>query len=175
MPDPQSPMTHMDPWIGSEVSSRRVLILGESWYGEESDNLFDYLSGWCQRTKRDYFFSRVFNAASGFHTKTATDPQRAAFWNSVLFDNFINQSIGQTRDCRPDESHFKAAARSFPNRLQALHPNAVWVLGKEQARYSVPILKEVNCPHVVSPHPCGRGVTRESLKNAWMKLIQGLS
>ncbi len=168
MQNSRSLIAAMGPWIGSEVSSRRILILGESWYGGESDNLFDYLSGWCRRTKRDYFFSRVFNAASGFHTETATDLQRAAFWNTVMFDNFVNFSVGQTRECRPNATHFKAAAGTFPERLEDLRPHVVWVLGKQQAGYSVPVLEKANCLHfVVSPHPCGWGVSTKSLKDAW--------
>lgn len=161
----------MKPWVGCKIPSERILILGESWYGP-LDLLSEYLMGWCKGSVRDYLFSRIFNAASGFHTETASIDQRTGFWNSVLFDNFINFSVGPTRECRPNATHFKAAACSFQKRLDELHPHAVWVLGKEQARYSVPILEKDNYPHVVSSHPCGRGVTTKSLTEAWAEVTK---
>ena len=161
-----APIT-MTPWVGSAMPPKRVLILGESWYGPHAP-LSAYLSGWCAGSVRDYLFSRIFNAASGFCTSKATMAQRTTFWSTVLFDNFVNFSVGPTRASRPGPAHFAAAAASFPSRLAALCPHAVWVLGMTQAAYSVPLLSGYH--HVVSPHPCARGITRVRLTTDWRKL-----
>jgi hypothetical protein len=157
----------MNPWIGSTIPHKRILILGESWYGTPTA-LTAYLAAWCTGSVRDYLFSRVFNTGSGRDSRTASISQRTAFWNSVLFDNFVNWSVGAFRSSRPKPGDFASAARSFPSRISALCPTSVWVLGLTHARYSVPLLGAYH--HVVSPHPCGFGVTAMRLKADWAKL-----
>jgi hypothetical protein len=148
---------------------KRILILGESWYGA-SYTLSTYLTGWCAGSMRDYFFSRVFNAASGLHSSRASSADRFAFWNSVLFDNFVNWSVGATRAHRPTSAMYAHAAASFPSRLTAMRPDSVWVLGLGQAFYSSPVLCKLRYHHIVSPHPCGRAVTTSRLQSGWAAL-----
>jgi hypothetical protein len=157
----------MSPWIGSTIPQKRILILGESWYGTPTP-LTAYVAAWCTGSQVDPFFSRVFNTGSGHHTRTASIPQRTAFWSSVLFDNFVNWSVGKCRSCRPKPGDFATAARSFPSRIATLCPTSVWVLGLTQAHYSVPLLGAYY--HVVSPHPCSWGVKTVRLKTDWAKL-----
>jgi hypothetical protein len=159
----------MLPWIGSNLHARkkRILILGESWYGPPA-NLGTYIPDWCAKIQQDYLFSRVFNAASGCLTATANVAQRQAFWDSVIFDNFVNWPVGTSRSARPTAAHYSRAAAAFPARLSCLNPDAVWVLGLGQASYSIPLLGDIH--HVASPHPCGWGVKTATLTAAWNRL-----
>ena len=175
------------PWIGSAVpalvtpgdaapeeeasaptSRKRILILGESWYGP-SVPLSAYLAGWCAGSIQDHFFSCIFHAGSGLPASKASARQRSAFWHAVLFDNFVNLSVGPSVSCRPTTAQFRSAALTFPPRLATLLPDSVWVIGTTQQRYSVPVLKAHGYHHVASPHPRS-GVAMASLQADWAKL-----
>lgn len=157
----------MDPWIGSALKTKRILILGESWYGP-TPSLTAYMTNWCNRRQKDFLFSRIFNAGSGLNAATATTSERLGFWHSVMFDNFVNWSVGGTRSVRPSALDYGRAATTLPARLKTLTPTSVWVLGIEQGKYSLPLISHLH--HVHSPHPCGYAVTRARLIDDWKKL-----
>jgi hypothetical protein len=160
----------MAPWIGARVPQRRVLVLGESWYGP-TPLLSTYIPAWCAGTQRDYLFSRIFNAANvtaGLHSSTATATEKRAFWDSVIFDNFVNWSIGGSRSSRPSTADFYSAATTLPTRVAALRPTAVWILGRAHRPHSLRCLHGIHT--VSSPHPCSYGVTTATLAADWAKL-----
>lgn len=163
----------MDSWVGKSLSSdKRILILGESWYGP-TVCLRKYIQDWCDIKQPDYLFSRIFNTSfysskPPLTTASATVLQRQSFWDSVMFDNLVNWSVGTTRSARPTSTDFRKAAGTLSSRLSKLRPTSVWVLGKEQSHYSVPHLGSIK--YVVSPHPCGWGVKTSSLNQDWQKL-----
>ena len=177
------------PWIGSAVPSqgasvggaasneepgpaapsrKRILILGESWYGPLVP-LSTYLAAWCAGSIPDHFFSCIFHAGAGKPANKASPRQRSAFWDGLLFDNFVNFSVGSAASHRPTPAQFRTAALTFPSRLAALFPDSVWVLGTTQQKYSVPVLEAHGYYHVPSRHPRS-GVTIASLQADWAKL-----
>ena len=161
------PPIHTPPWVGSSINPRRrILILGESWYGPGSP--LTVIPAWCAGAT-DHFFTRIFNAASGVSTSSAPagHPARLAFWNSVLFDNFVNWPVGPSLSNRPTCADFTLAATIFPARIAGLAPDSVWVLGKTQALYSSPLI--ISIRQVISPHPRWH-VTTAVLKADWSKL-----
>ena len=166
----------MAPWIGSAISSsntsstpsKRILILGESWYGPPVP-LSTYLTGWCAGSIQDHFFSCIFHAASGSPASGASPQQRSAFWNNVIFDNFVNFPVGPSISHRPTPLQLDAAAHTFPARLAVLLPDSVWVIGVKQQQYSVPVLRTHHYHYVPSPHPRS-GVTIVRLRDDWTKL-----
>src|SRR3954468_23948783 len=124
-----------DIWIGSDFHApgKGVLILGESTY--DTELVADSIRNWI-RGARDQTFSRIFNSFSGHHTDDASPAERAAFWESVAFCNFVQQAVGTTCDDRPDDTHYSGATTSLPVVLQRIQPRAVLILGSEQGAHS---------------------------------------
>jgi len=162
-----------DIWNGSEfhAPTNGVLILGESTYGEDPP-LTEYIPSWCSGSQPDSTFSRIFNAFSGSDSSSATPSEREVFWATIAFANFVHQPIGPTRDHRPTTAHYRDAALALPTILQRLKPQlrGVLILGREQSEYSVPVLRDLGIPFVVSRHPAARGVPTTELQTAWNEL-----
>lgn len=160
-----------DVWIGSnfQAPTKGVLILGESTYGAGS--VADLIRGWIYGA-RDQTFSRIFNAFSGHHTDDAKLVERAAFWDSVAFCNFVQEPVGLTCDDRPDDSHYRGAVLSLPRVLQIIRPRAVLILGSEQGAHSRTVVSQLGIPCVVAPHPTGYGVETATLRAKWDELQQ---
>jgi hypothetical protein len=157
----------MPPWIGPYLTKNRILILGESWYGPVV-HLPTYIADWSKRSQKDYLFSRIFNAASGLSSVTATLAQRQGFWDSIIFDNFVNWSVGSSRSSRPTSANYVFAASTMSSRLALLKPGVIWVLGIQQACYSRPTFGSIRS--VTSPHPCGYGIKNATLVADYNKL-----
>jgi hypothetical protein len=163
----------MDVWIGSgySQSANRILVLGESWYGDV-EPLAVYVPRWVRGEVIDNTFARIFNAASGCHTESASQEQRTAWWNSIAFYNFVPGSVGASRSDRPSPAAYIAAAGPLAVVLDQLRPRGVWILGKGQAEYSVGVVERSGIACEVSTHPTGYGVRSEELKGSWAKLSQ---
>lgn len=161
-----------DVWIGSAFAAtpHRVLILGESWYGE-TEPLSAYVPRWAAKTVRDNTFSRIFNSASGMHTERAAAADRLKFWNTIAFYNLVPGSIGATRASRPTTKDLRAGVSLLPEVLSHVGPGCVWVLGQETACHAVPVLKSLGLRHQVTPHPTSYGLTAESLRASWDALL----
>ncbi|MFO0858967.1 MAG: hypothetical protein U0570_00315 [Phycisphaerales bacterium] len=163
----------MDVWIGTnyKLSPSRILILGESWYGD-ADPLAEYVPWWILKQVRDNTFARVFNAASGFHTESASVAQRSGWWNSIAFYNFVPGSVGENRTDRPTRAVFLAAREPLRAVLEQLRPNGVWILGKEQTDYSAGVVERLGITFEVTPHPTAYGVATRTLADSWAELVQ---
>ncbi len=105
-------------------------------------------------------------------TESATVAEREAFWASVAFCNFVQDSVGTTCDDRPQNSHYRSAVSSLPQVLDHIQPQAVLILGIGQSAYSRDIVRELSVPFVVAPHPTGWGVETATLKRKWQELQQ---
>jgi hypothetical protein len=164
----------MLPWIGQNWRrTHKTLILGESWYG--GGTIEAIVTAWICRRERDYFLSRVFNACSGLRTESATLAERQAFWDSVAFQNFVCWSLGKGSKCRPTAADYQHACKHLEHLLAELRPAGVWVLGKEQAEYSVPVLEHRSAVYEWAYHPCARRrAGSHSLRDSWRRLQQRL-
>jgi len=165
----------MDVWIGEnyERSADRILILGESWYGDV-EPLAAYVPRWARaEITRDYTFARIFNAASGFHTKHATLVQRLAWWNGIAFYNFVPGTVGASADDRPSSAALAAARMPLTAVLAHLAPKGVWIIGKGQAKYSADVVLHFGAQYEVTDHP-GARPTSAAMAASWANLLQRL-
>lgn len=163
-------------WVGSQFhgSANSVLILGESTYGDDPP-LSQYIPRWCRGEQRDQTLSRIFNAFSGGEASSATPAEREAFWARVAFSNFVQQSVGPTRENRPTVAHYRNAGSSLPWLLERLRPRGMLILGIEQAEFSEPIVRAHGIPYVIAPHPTGVGVENAVLQGKWSELRSKLT
>ncbi len=163
----------MDVWIGEgyERAAKRILVLGESWYGEV-EPLCAFVPRWATGELRDAMLSRLFNAASGLHTERASIEQRLAWWNGIAFYNFVPGSVGASRSDRPSDAAFRAARAPLGLVLERLRPDGVWIIGKGQAAYSAGVVEEFGAVHEVTAHTASYGLSSAELAGSWAKLCQ---
>ncbi len=156
-------------WIGPDFATcGRVLVLGESWYGQWLDEdgsplVYDheYVLAYLACRVKDPMYTRVAKA---------TGLGKAAFWQRVAFTNFVIDSVGTHRTHRPTIAHYMASKPRLRELLAEVAPRAVWVLGKEQGEYSRPVVQEAGIPCIVSRHPTSYGVPNAELGAAWADL-----
>lgn len=165
----------MDVWVGSnyEPSAERILVLGESWYGDV-EPLVDFIPRWARGGVIDNTFSRLFNAASGFHTERATPSQRLGWWNGIAFYNFVPGTVGAARSDRPTRAAFRAAQAPLTAVLDRLRPRGVWIIGKEQAEYSAEVVRRFGAAHEVTPHTASYGLSTATLAGSWARLLESV-
>jgi len=157
-------------WIGDNYSRLRILVLGESWYGQ-LEPLSDYLNRWSAKELNDTTFSRIYKACTGENASRSSIEQRKTYWNGVAFYNFIVDSVGPSRCDRPNTTHFSAAQEPFRKILSISNPLGVWVLGKGQSKYSIPIIESCNITFEAVAHPTSYGLKTEKLRSSWLSLI----
>jgi hypothetical protein len=153
-------------WIGSSFAKTCTFVLGESWYGEYKGDLVTD-AGWIQA----YLAGEV---ADGMYSKiaNATGLSRSAFWESVMYTNFV-QFVGSAATSRPTTAMYRDAQPRLSRILREHRPLRVWVLGTEQSAYSVPVISGEGITYEVAPHPRRPGVTNQQLGNSWATLQEG--
>jgi hypothetical protein len=165
----------VDVWVGSGyvAAERRVLILGESWWGDV-ERLGGAIERWARDEQADATFSRLFNTCSGKRRERASYNERMAFWNSIAFYNFVQGSLGATRKSRPSRMHFTSAIPALEKVLKSLKPTCVWVVGVGQSEYSSAVLQQLNIPFEVVRHPSS-GISHENFYGSWRNLLARVS
>lgn len=154
-------------WMGPQYGSYRVLVFGESWYGDyEGDLVTDagYIAAYLTDQQVDRMYSKMANA-SGLGKKR--------FWELVAFTNFV-QRVGDTLNCRPTRQQYLDAQDRLRRVLSELKPKGVWILGTEQGAYSEPVVRAMGVACEVSPHPTRIGVTSAWLGEGWHALVATL-
>ena len=165
----------IDIWVGLNYAAaeRRVMILGESWWGE-LERLAGAIERWARDEQADATFSRIFNTCSGTRRERASYDERMAFWNAIAFYNFVQGSLGATRKSRPSGTQFKSAMPAFEKVLKSLSPTCVWIVGVGQSKYSSTVLRQLNIPFEVARHPSS-GVSHEKFHGSWRSLVARIS
>jgi hypothetical protein len=165
----------MDVWIGDDyaASAPRILILGESWYGD-IEPLVGYVPRWARGEINDSMFSRLFNAASGSHTDRASHAQRLAWWNGIAFYNFVPGTLGDSRSDRPSRATFVAARVPLAAVLDRLRPQGVWIIGKQQAEHSVDVVRLFGAAYEVTAHTASYGLSAVALATSWSNLLRSV-
>lgn len=158
-------------WVGNnyQKSKNRIFILGESWYGQEV-SLAEYIPQWAAHKIRDSTFSRIFNSGSGSKTSKASEYEILDFWHTIVFYNFVIGTVGDTRSHRPTKAQYESSKLPLSSVLNRLTPKGIWVLGKEQAQYSVPVIESLGYNYEVVAHPTSFGLKAEVLQNSWQVL-----
>lgn len=163
----------MEIWVGKnyQTSKNKILVLGESWYGQEV-SIAEYISKWAAREIKDTTFSRIFNAGSGSHTSKATESELLDFWHTIVFYNYVVGTVGETRSHRPTKMQYEFSESSLNLILKQFAPDGVWVLGKEQSHYSVPVIESLCLPYEVVAHPTSFGLKAKVLQNSWRTILE---
>lgn len=157
-------------WKGQHysLSANRVLVLGESWYTPE-EPLSSYVPAWASGRITDVLFSRLFNDCSGLRRESATTAQRLAWWDTIAFYNFVPGSIGPTTRSRPSRAQYESGATRLSGLLIELAPYAVWIIGKQQSKYSFPVVRDKGIASIVVNQPRS-GVSSEKLRLSWAEV-----
>lgn len=156
-----------DIWVGSEFDNHRIFVLGESWYGDYSDELATdrgYISAYLDGRVIDALYTRISNGVG---------LDRRTYWNRVMFTNFV-QRVGATRADRPTKEHYEAAVPRLQRLLRWRTPRGVWILGVEQSEYSAPVVRDAGLPYEVVVHPASFGVSGARLNGSWTTLLAKL-
>jgi hypothetical protein len=115
-----------EPGRGSKYSG--LLIVGEAHHGLSpiDDNaeatirlIEETIAGW-----KYAFFTKIAQVVTG---ATASEIDRAEFWPTVAFHNFVQSSIGAAR-IRPTRQQWEQGHEIFPTILEKLKPTHVLVL-----------------------------------------------
>ena len=160
-------MNTFKPWVGNKYWSDglkgvRVLILGESHYGDEGTHNPDFtkevVKEWGQE-KRNRFFTVVQKLVLGQGAGPVSDEQRSDFWEHVAFYNFVQSLVGTGPRERPTQEMWAAAKAPFLSTVSELKPQVLVVLGFELAD-NLPVLpSEVRVCTV--QHPSSNGFSYE--------------
>jgi len=128
------------PWIGPNFERTgfeglRVLILGESHYGEpgtEYDNFTsDVVREWAFG-KPSAFFSKIAKSMLRLTSQqNLSDDQRAQFWSSVAFYNYVQKLVGDGPRQRPSPDLWEQSKQAFFEALNQLNPDVCVVFGME--------------------------------------------
>lgn len=156
------------PWIGPNYKGMRILVLGESWYGDwggAQNSDAGYVQAYLDGKLADRMYTKMANAIG---------LDRKAYWDSIAFTNFVIWA-GAKRTDRPTPQMYRNSMPRLRRLLEQLKPRGVWVLGKEQAEHSVPVIKQAGIPFDVAIHPTAYGVTLLELRESWRKLTTALA
>jgi hypothetical protein len=157
-------MRTFEPWEGSRyrpegLSGVRVLILGESHYGdigtEYRSMTVDVVRKRGQEI-RDSFFTKTQKLVSGTAPDGwVSDEERYEFWERVTFYNFVQSFPGAGPRCRPTREMWSAAVTPFLATIHELTPQALVVLGKGLRSYLPEIPADIQVCDVQHPSSWG--------------------
>ncbi|MEO8410437.1 MAG: hypothetical protein ABI478_07685 [Propionivibrio sp.] len=151
-------------WVGPEYPRLRILVLGESWYGDYPDDLVTddgYIRAYLDGRVKDAMYTRMANAC-------CLKPND--FWNGIMFTNFA-QRVGDTRDSRPSSEHYKGACARLARILVEHRPRGVWILGIGQAEHSARVVERAGVACEVSAHPTSYGLKNAVLGASWSSML----
>lgn len=124
------------PWVGSEyqtggVYGYKVLVLGESHYGEATDAT-DETIGVVKEFVYEYWGAPYQQTFLCFERALAgreiSQEEREQLWNSVLFYNYFQKSTTGPRTA-PDMAAQKDSEEAFRELLEQYQPDAIIVWG----------------------------------------------
>ena len=152
------------PWIGERYDGDnrfgvRVLVLGESHYGEKGTEVPTYTRGVvCWHTQRARTGEGI---TSQFFTKVATvlcekpeginDGDLAKVFQEIAFYNFLQTFKGGTARGKATSQEWEDSQAPLKTVLDGLRPDAVLVLGRELSR-RIPDFPE-DTPRADIAHP----------------------
>ncbi|BBQ90346.1 hypothetical protein [Raoultella ornithinolytica] len=128
-------MARFKPFIGENYYKSaygvRVLILGESHYGDQEDEAEDFTQMVVKDnayTPGSPFFSRVTKLLM-LSEEYPTDTERYEAWQQVSFYNFVQEFVGRQGRIRPTPQMWKDAMPMFIEVARGLKPDVIVVLG----------------------------------------------
>jgi hypothetical protein len=151
-------MRTFEPWIGNRYESGglngiRLLVLGESHYGEPEDEGAGFTIGIIRmyaQDRRFRFFTVTQKLVSG-QTGYVTNEQRREFWEHVAFYNFIQKFPGREPKIRPTEQMWADACDPYLRTIDELKPHLVIALGFDLGRRIPEVSGSTKCCRVQHP------------------------
>jgi hypothetical protein len=131
------------PWVGNlyRASNRfgvRVLVLGESHYGDESETrptVTTEVVRWLAQDERHAFFTKVSKVLLGLDGDTwLNDEARGEVWEHVAFYNYIQGFVSTDPRVRPTTEMWENSREPFLQVVRELNPQLILVLGIELGR-----------------------------------------
>jgi hypothetical protein len=127
------------PWVGENYRKPqncfgiRILILGESHYGNEDDKdaqfTSDVVQRFTQKGERHRFFTILAKVLLSKNRQVELNAtELSAVWNSIAFYNYIQDLLPDPR-ILPKEKMWTEARKPFFNVLEALEPDLLIVAG----------------------------------------------
>ena len=127
------------PWVGDRYFGGnryglRLLVLGESHYGDPTEHRDRDFTRWVVRhfgqERRARFFTRTAKVLiEDRDPGWISDAQRAEVWEHVAFYNFV-LTVMEGPGHAPSNQHWEAAQAPFRTVLDVLFPQAVLILGR---------------------------------------------
>jgi hypothetical protein len=119
-------------WKGTKFSG--LLILGEAHYGlSPKDDDAEATVKLIERTIAGWkfgFYTKVAQVVTG---QLAPNINRAEFWPTVAFHNFVQSSVGKAGE-RPTREQWDLGHELLPAVIQELRPTHILVLGKDSMK-----------------------------------------
>jgi hypothetical protein len=149
-----------EPWIGSRFTQAnrfgtRVLVLGESHYGPESETRSTVTTEVVRKlaqNERHAFFTKISKVLLELDGKTWLDNNsRSEVWEHIAFYNYIQGFVGTESRVRPSPELWNAAQVPFFQVLEKLTPQVILVLGKELSQHLPTILGKVEVCRIQHP------------------------
>jgi hypothetical protein len=132
------------PWVGPAYANSvpRLLILGESHYGDPSDDpettrrlTDEYLRGkWNHR-----FWTQIGQVVSG---RRYSETDRAEIWKPWAFYNYVQVIVADSARQAPSREMFENAEGAFWEVLDSLRPTHLLVLGISRLWPAMPPVDE---------------------------------
>lgn len=147
------------PWVGPDyqgpgLGGVRVLILGESHYGEvgTEDPEFTIRVVTDMAIETGYaFFTKAQNLVEDRPGARLSRDDRCRFWGQVAFYNYIQTFVGPRPRIPPTQFMWERAEEPFVSVLEELEPQVVVALGYRLSSHvegSVPAtIRFVKCMH----------------------------
>lgn len=130
----QEPL-YFQPWVGrdyrtSPLFGARVLVVGESHYGNEAWNYPEFTID-CVKEQVEGLGTKSFwtNIALTFLGRMPTPDDKLAFWNSVAFYNYVQTLVGPEARMRPKREMWPRSEDAFAQVLDELQPEFALLLG----------------------------------------------
>lgn len=128
-----------EPWIGSRYLGNnrfglRVLVLGESHYGETSKfhpGFTTEIVRWLAQDERHSFFTKTSKVLLGLDKTSYLDSHtRGEVWEHIAFYNYIPEFVSENPRDRPTPAMWASAEQPFIETVRQLAPQVILVLGK---------------------------------------------
>jgi|SRR5579885_2739419 len=142
------------PWVGKNygTASRRLLILGESHYGDDDESQ-DFTRRLTKEIVRGHttgrFWTQIAQTLTG---KSRWDIDRKEFWNSVSFYNYVQEIVGGAARIAPTAEMFHRSESAFFEVLDQLKPTHLIATGR-RLWYQMPRLVDENLKFYVAGQP----------------------
>lgn len=127
-------------WVGPKyeiggINGRKVLVLGESHYGDEGDEYEEFTAEVVEKwaiNERLAFFTKIAKSVLLMpKEKYLSDDCKADFWESVAFYNYVQKFAGDGPRQRPAEDLWKISEQVFFETINSIKPEICVVFGYE--------------------------------------------